>query len=402
MSEAIKTSDDMARRAKYLDEVRDMLFPHQGGATRSYIAVPNLRKPRVLIPAERSAASGALQRYAWPATASARLKRNAAYWAVNSRLDRLLLRHRIDVPTTDGIDDYLSSAIGHPVLSAIHIGPARANRKPVLHLLDPEGNTVGFAKMGVNDLTRDLVRAERDNLEVLQKRSWRNQLVLPEVAHFGHWRDFNILVTTPIPAWEPPTDHNHRRRIAAMVELTKAFSVTSGPLCQSGYRRRLDERLELLATYPEEDARVLYQTAQTTLPRYAEVELEYGSWHGDWTPWNSRHSGEFIYLWDLERYESDVPLGFDALHYRLQDAIVTEQRNPKTALEELLRAAPALLEPFNVTATQARATAVLYIIDLAVRYAIDRAAEAGAALGALGSWLLPALIEYTHEGRQHD
>jgi hypothetical protein len=37
-------------------------------------------------------------------------------------------------------------------------------------------------------------------------------------------------------------------------------------------------------------------------------------------------------------------------------------------------------------------TALLYLIDLATRYVTDRQAEAGARLGALGTWLLPALI----------
>ena len=49
----------------------------------------------------------------------------------------------------------------------MHLGAARANRKPVLQLLTPDGETVGFAKIGVSPLTSSLVWAERDALTLL-------------------------------------------------------------------------------------------------------------------------------------------------------------------------------------------------------------------------------------------
>ncbi|MFC4335677.1 hypothetical protein [Salininema proteolyticum] len=409
MSEAVKAADDMERRAQYVREVREMLFPDRTGEEgppsagppardTAYIAVPNLKRPRVLIPAARPAAEGALRRYSWPATKSARLKRRAALWAVAARLDRLLLPDRVTLPSAGGIDAYLSEAIGHPVTSAIHIGPARANRKPILHLLDPEGHSVGFAKIGVNDLTRDLVEAERDNLERLARRRGRVQLVLPEVAHYGRWREFNVLVTTPVPAWTPPSDDSRTRRAAAMVELSHSFGTVTGPLAESDYYGRLRGRLEAVARSGE-DGPALHAAAMEILPAWEREQFTLASWHGDWTPWNARHSEEHIYLWDLERFETDVPSGFDALHYRLQEDIVGGALSPTAALRRLFDTAHTLLVPFGVDPDHARGTALLYTIDLAARYLGDKAAEAGAALGALGSWLLPALIEQTN--REH-
>jgi hypothetical protein len=57
----------------------------------------------------------------------------------------------------------------------------------------------------------------------------------------------------------------------------------------------------------------------------------------------------------------------------------------------LIERAPALLERFDLGTAQARVTAALYLGDLAVRYLTDRQAEAGAALGDPGSWLIPAI-----------
>jgi len=40
----------------------------------------------------------------------------------------------------------------------------------------------------------------------------------------------------------------------------------------------------------------------------------------------------------------------------------------------------------------ARRTAALYLTDVATRYLVDRQAQAGAPLGAPGTWLIPALV----------
>jgi hypothetical protein len=46
-----------------------------------------------------------------------------------------------------------------------------------------------------------------------------------------------------------------------------------------------------------------------------------------------------------------------------------------------------------VPAAEAQLVAVLYLTELSARYLADRQAEAGALLGRLGSWLIPAIEE---------
>ena len=43
---------------------------------------------------------------------------------------------------------------------AVALGRPRVNRKPVLQLIDGDGTTVGFGKVGVDDHTDELVRRE--------------------------------------------------------------------------------------------------------------------------------------------------------------------------------------------------------------------------------------------------
>ncbi len=59
--------------------------------------------------------------------------------------------------------------VGQPVEISLHLGAARANRKPVLQLLSKAGETIGFAKIGINALTRELVTGERAALVKLSE-----------------------------------------------------------------------------------------------------------------------------------------------------------------------------------------------------------------------------------------
>ncbi|MCD0442697.1 hypothetical protein LO763_03540 [Glycomyces sp. A-F 0318] len=403
MSRALKTADDLRRRATYLAEVIDQLYPGGNGAAppeakgarRPYIIVPGRRRPRVLVPAaDRKVAAAALSRYARPAARGARLKRDAAVLALRLGVDRLLLPHRLEVDGARGIDEHLASALGHEVHLSIHIGPARANRKPVLQVLDGNAETVAFAKLGVNPLTRELVDAEIAATRRLSEHCDLRLLRVPRLLHAGEWNGCNVMVASALPAWTEPADLGPGRRVAAMRELAGACGDSRSSLGDSDYAARLRSRLKTLAERAEQDADTLQTAGETLLDRYAASEMTFGAWHGDWAPWNTRETDEVIYLWDLERFETGVPYGFDAAHYRLQDDIVTKGMDPTTAVLGLVADAPAVLAPMGVAPAEAEATVLLYLVDLAARYMGDQAERAGAALGALGRWLLPTLLRH--------
>jgi hypothetical protein len=103
-------------------------------------------------------------------------------------------------------------------------------------------------------------------------------------------------------------------------------------------------------------------------------------------------TGEGLLVWDWERFASGVPLGFDALHYWLQSEVGPQHRDPLAAAAECAGNAARLLAPFGIDAAKARLTAALYLADVATRYLVDRQAQAGAPLGAPGTWLIPALV----------
>jgi hypothetical protein len=285
------------------------------------------------------------------------------------------------------------------------IGPARANRKPVLQVLTRHGRTVGFAKVGVNELTRTLAAAEADSLRSVAAAAPRH-LSVPSVLHQGRWNGLEVLALSPLPIWLPRAGHSAPRLLAAMLEVAEIGGVTTAPLRDSDYWAGLGRRLGSLGPDSGDD-----DTVRALREAYARIDewtgatpLRYGSWHGDWTPWNMATLRDTMLVWDWERFSGGVPVGFDAVHYAFQDAVVRGGTGPAAAVTRTLDDAARLLAPFGVTSPEgaaARLTALLYFIDIAARYVADRQAEAGAQLGRPREWLLPVLaaqVERLHVG----
>ncbi|HEY1174541.1 MAG TPA: hypothetical protein VGF17_00160, partial [Phytomonospora sp.] len=373
-----------------------------GGGKRSVsmIAVPNSRRPRLLVPADSpKVAAAALARYARPPSRLARFKRDAAVLALRTGMSRLLLRDRITVSTTDPEADslagYLSGVLDTPLQVSVHIGPARANRKPVVQLLTEHGQTIAFAKIGVNPLTQRLVAEETEALQRLAKAEL-GKVTVPGVRHAGVWREHQVLVQQALPIWTDRVAVAPGRLAEAMREIATLEGVHNRRLDESDYLATLRARLDALDDTA--DARELRAAAVELLDAAAGERVTFGAWHGDWTPWNMAMLADTVLVWDWERFCLEAPVGFDALHYRLQHDIVIAHREPSAAVDHCIGKAGALLAPFfpanpdPAPARLARLTALLYLIDLATRYLTDRQAEAGARLGALGTWLLPVLV----------
>jgi len=415
-------------RADYLEQVCELLWPAPAKvaftSSRANLAnandtallvLPRLRSPRLLVPPERRAGSAAVRRYGEPGSVRSRLATRALSVTLASGVGNLMLAGRVLVRVPAGaqtIESHLSSLLGHRVLVSMHIGAARANRKPVLQLLTPEGQTVGFAKVGHNTLTGALVGAEHDTLRRLNAAGL-SHLRVPHVLGFGRWQAMEVLVLSPLPVWQKRIPLRPGQLAQAMAEVAAVSGVRHSPLAESQYWHTLTARLESATddttrnngphddltydhrTHDDRTGRREHAVLQAALGELASragaTTLAFGSWHGDWTPWNMASTRAGLLVWDWERFSYGVPAGFDALHCWLQEQVVPGRRDPARMAAECLQRAPALLEPLGVVPAQARVTALLYLADLSVRYLADRQEQAGARLGAPRRWLLPAL-----------
>ena len=403
------TAGDAALRTRYLTEVLDLLYPPPcstadaaGSPIAEYLVVPDARRPRLLVPAvSRRVAAAAVRRYAEPQSRTARFKRDAVVAAIRTGASSVLLRDRITItgPADASIDGYLRAALGRDLAVSIHIGPARANRKPVLQLISPDGDTFGFGKLGTGPLTQQLVRAETSALAAL-RTSGLTKLTVPRVLHAGQWRGLQVLVQSALPVWLPRAPLTMRRLANAMLDVAGCCGYSHGTLAGSMYWAELRGRVASVSDRPE--GAQLEAAAELLAARAGNSSFRYGAWHGDWAPWNMANLADALLVWDWERFAQHVPVGFDAIHYELQRRI-QNNGDATGAVEATVRRSGELLQPFAVQPAARELTALLYLVDLAARYLTDRQAEAGARLGVLGTWLLPVLIrrveELKHSGR---
>jgi hypothetical protein len=393
-------------RAGYLREICDLLWPPpatttltaarppagRGRADSEMIVLPGIAAPRLVVPRERRASAAAVRRYGEPGSLRSRLATRALSAALATGAGGILLRDRLHVRAPAGtqtIETYLSAVLGQRVMVSIHLGAARANRKPVLQLLGSAGDTIGFAKIGISPLTAALVRAERAALEQLSQASL-SSLRVPQVLDSGRWQDLEVLVLGALPVWRKRVPLRPGQLEAAMAEVARAPGVRRSALGGSEYWQRLASRLDDAGPGGEQDA---LRTALAKLEAGAgSTVLGFGACHGDWTPWNMANTRGGLLVWDWERFTVGAPVGFDALHYWLQARAVDHKRDPERTALDCVGQAPALLAPLGVTRAEATPTVLAYLADLAVRYLSDRQEQAGARLGAPRRWLIPALL----------
>ena len=413
-------ADDWERLA-YLREVCELLWPPtaemalQGGApgapqitgavrsrvrgggarpeSRDFVLIPGARHPRLLVPAVPRTAAAALRQYGQPRSWAARMGVAAFALGLASGLGGRVLGVRVRVtapPDAESIESYLRSVLTPDIRVSVRLGPARANRKPVLQLHTTSGKPVGFVKIGFNALTRDLVRAEAASLAWLERAGLAG-ISVPRVLHHGQWQGMDVLVLSALPVWQ------HRRALtgaqlaAAMDTVAQVGGLQEGAVAAEAYLRQLRERLAAADPGPERQA--LGEALDTLAATGQATGLTFGAWHGDWSPWNMASTTGGLLVWDWERFASGVPRGFDALHYWLQTEVGPQHRDPAAAATDCVAHAPGLLAPFGIGAAQARLTAALYLADVSTRYLVDRQAQAGAPLGAPGTWLIPALVD---------
>ena len=391
-------------RLQHLHEVAPLLWPaplrlHDGPAApgderaaphAEYLVLPSRRRPRLLVPPGPRAAAGALRRYGVGRGRSARW--SAMLLAMGARTGLgPLLGHPVRVLGTPGpagaIEAHLAAVLDRDVVLSMHLGAPRANRKPVLQVLDPGGRTLAFVKVGVNELTRRLVRDEAETLRSLEAAGL-TRVTVASVLHSGQWQGLELLVQSALPVGggggRPDEDLLH----AAQIEVAALAPEKPQPLAGSRYWVGLVQRLAALPPGPAVPD--LADLVPLLERRLGDVELPLGAWHGDWTPWNcSRRDGRLL-VWDWERFSRHVPMGFDALHWSLQRDLVNRLARPRAAADRLLSDPPSLAA-FGLDREQARAAAAVYLVEIAVRYLGDRQQEAGARLGDVSAWLLPAV-----------
>ena len=292
--------------------------PPSGGG-----ALPDLRRPRVLVPlASNRAAAEAVRQYSDGMTQRARLAKAAVGLALRSGALPLWLRRRGLVVAAAGPAEGSCSATTSRRPRPLRPGgrdrarPVRPNRKPVVQLIGRDGRPVGYMKVGWNDLTRRLVRAEADTLRRLAGAGPRG-FTAPGLLHQGRWQGLDITISSALPhrLWRrgrryalPPVAVSARSPPSAGSRRRRWGRAAGGRGCGSGSAGSPGPRGD-----PRRDPGAAGR-ARLDPARLRHLARRLGAVEP------ALHPGRLL-VWDWERSADGVPLGFDLLHFGYQTAL---------------------------------------------------------------------------------
>lgn len=315
--------------------------------------------PLLVVPyANRKAAANTLLRWT-DATQPADLARRIAGWAGIRTGTALHSRDKVFVRTisADGVTlhEHLARVLDLPFVSiSASFGPPRPNQKPVLRIFDTSGGTHAFAKIGWNSLTRSLVDGEAEFLRT--GTSSLRTIAAPSILSSDPWQDRSVAVM-PALAGRPPISAPPRPSTVMLEEVAGLSDRYWATVGESPYRAGLEG-------IAHEDAR---RALQLVDDRWADVAVPFGHWHGDWTPWNMRHVGDRLIVWDWERNAAHTPVAFDSIHYEFQKRSV-EAGNTLDVLLDAVGLASGQMGPLGVLDTALPAMTTLYLIELHRRF----------------------------------
>ena len=298
-----------------------------------------------------------------------------------------VLRDRLVVTRNSGdsLNHHLTEVLKQPVTFSISLGTARVNRKPVLQIFNEEGHTIAYAKVGDSEVSRADVTAEADSLRRVGTQVWQS-MDAPRLIDFSSWGRVLVLVISALPGrFGQRMGSRGGVPVDAMAELAAAFRDVDR---QAGHW--LLERREQTQAMTDSTHRAgLLSCIDAMLARDSLRNLDVGSWHGDWTPWNMSWSRGRVQLWDWERFESGVPVGLDEHHF-LINAYTQRHGTTPASLAEGLRVAEAAADRRG---KQRGGLSEAYLVAVGVRYLSLSDSALGSAIAHRAECVLSLLKE---------
>ncbi len=334
----------------------------------------------LLIPMDSAAAGMGSLRLYWPQKLGPRVSRALLILGLRAGLARYVLpgagaqaqRHSL----TEGgsatfLLDYLRETFGcRDSVFGIYFGTPGPVRKPVVAIMSPQGQMLGFAKIGWNEQTVSLVENEKHTLEALAVHPFEFGR-FPTVMHFARWNGRCVLITEPLP-FQGGGRQDRKLRPLHIKFLTEVAGIrlVRRRFTESEFFSRLSRRLQYLRQSTPSVHTTLAEKAFGFLTDSLGSTAVPWVWRlGDFTPWNTRveKKAHRIACIDVEYAERDGLPGWDLFHFLSQAA----GNNVRTAniVSGVQREARAYFEALRIGPHLVPLLYVAYLLDLSTLWA---------------------------------
>jgi hypothetical protein len=313
------------------------------GTVETFGVFPTAARPRLLVPLEsKRAAAASLRGGSHARELHVRLGRALLRTTLRVGIAQQILRDRLTFAPDLGnavpadladvlLCEHLAGVFGRRDLSfGVRVGRVRPNRKPLIQVVTREGSLLSYVKVGWNALTRGLVEHEAEVLLALERES-HSTFTVPRVLHHGRWHDLELLALSPLEGRLVRPRQRLGDVAEAMLEISRLSDAEERRLAESAYWQSTRGRISALSGGAD-----LAELADRLEARWGSEALTFGSWHGDWTPWNMARQDGVLIVWDWERSGPRVPVGLDGAHFDFQVALSDAGRNWEKALSKVL------------------------------------------------------------------
>jgi hypothetical protein len=338
---------------------------HLGSQRTNWLVLPSPARPQLLVPLASTAGPMIQSRLAQGQLAI--LRRNVARRVLSfpGLASLPIQRLQIDGDAVDELLTWFTEAkFSGPEVHhfGVMIGPPRANRKPVLRLFSADGRTVGYAKMGINALTNELVDQEAAALTAVSHLNL-TEISIPTIRKHGSWRERRILLTSPVAL----TDDAANLRQPDELPIISTRSLFTHAV-QLDIPIRVVLATAIIGTPSSEEISTLESLGSRLIKTIGDLCIPLGAAHGDWAPWNMAWNGNTLDVWDWERYETGLPQGFDAVHFEASKVRAGQIANSE---QNFLRVLPRQLERCGINPQLTRPLLCAYLLKMGCRYARD-------------------------------
>lgn len=365
--------------------------PGTGEVGESYLVLPDLRRPRFLLPLDIEPAARArlLLRYNHLRRDRRRLVRAVLAGTVRLGVPRARPGHNVAYVEAaphsllDVVASELGTADERLVLSTgirAQTGPAR----PTLNVTDRQGQSRAFVKVAVAAHHREALEREHAFLADFAARPAEGLLV-PRPLFRTEWAGALVVGVEALPDDVRRVRPGHRERVRPWLERLVASRPRQRlPLDDSPWLAGL---AATAAGLPDPWASPAVEAVERTREHAGQRLVEHAVRHGDWSPWNMAWTGDGrLALWDWEFAERLAPRGLDDWNWRYAHDTSVRRLPVPVAVARLRAAAAGIRDPDTELVVQ------LLLLDMAVRRA-TQASTGSLSSAAYARDLFAALAE---------